>query len=88
MRRRQSPPLDCRLRLVRARAGGLIYAKRKSALRQNVIWKYPQFTDSDWQGMAERRQTKLALQHFLQWLTAQREVVELRKSNMVQRRYE
>ena len=55
---------------------------------KNVIWKYRQFSDSDWQEMTERLQAKIALRHFLQWLPAQREVAELRKSNTARRKYE
>ncbi len=60
----------------------------KARYDKNVIWKYRQFSDSDWQAMTERLQTKLALQHFLQWLPAQREVAELGKSNTARRKYE
>ena len=55
---------------------------------KNDNWKYRQFSEADWLAMAERFQTKLALRHFLQWLPAQREVAELRKSNTARRKYE
>lgn len=60
----------------------------KAPYDKNVFWKYPQFSDSDWQEMTERLQTKLALQHFLQWLPAQREVTKLLKSNTARCKHE